>query len=64
MSQTAIEKIGSWLLIKGHTKRGLAKELGISVSTLNNRLSGKCGWKWNEGAKLVELGICSASDLL
>lgn len=64
MSQTMQDRIGSWLLEKGHTKRGLAKELGISESTLANRLNGTHGWKWREIAALSQLLGCSVAELL
>ena len=42
------EKVGSWLLKSGNTKARLAKELGMSAATLNNRLSGETEWSWKE----------------
>lgn len=56
------EKVGAWLLKGGNTKANLAKELGMSAATLNNRLSGETGWSWKEVCDLVEVLGCELSD--
>lgn len=56
------EKVGAWLLTSGNTKQLLADKLGISVGTLNNRLSGEFEWSWNEVCTLAEIIGCSLSD--
>lgn len=65
------EKVGAWLLIGGHTKQILAEKLGMSVGTLNNRLSGEFEWSWSEGAtwprssaascRTFDKGVCGLS---
>ena len=42
------EKVGDWPLKSDHTKAQLAKELGVTVPTLNNRLSGETELSWKE----------------
>lgn len=56
------EKVGAWLLISGNTKHLLSDKLGMSVGTLNNRLSGETEWSWNEVCKLAEITGCALSD--
>lgn len=56
------EKVGAWLLIAGHTKQALAEKLGMSVGTLNNRLSGEFEWSWSEVCQLAEIIGCHLSD--
>lgn len=56
------EKVGAWLLTAGHTKQVLAEKLGMSVGTLNNRLSGEFEWSWNEVCQLSEIVGCQLSD--
>lgn len=56
------EKVGAWLLIAGHTKQLLAEKLGMSVGTLNNRLSGEFEWSWSEVCQLAEIIGCHLSD--
>lgn len=56
------EKVGAWLLISGNTKAKLANDLGMSVGTLNNRLSGETEWSWKEVCDLAEIIDCKLSD--
>lgn len=42
------EKVGNWPLKSDHTKAQLAKELGVTAPTLNNRLSGETELSWKE----------------
>ncbi|OUP10964.1 helix-turn-helix transcriptional regulator [Collinsella sp. An2] len=56
------EKVGAWLLISGNTKAKLANDLGMSVGTLNNRLSGETEWSWKEVCDLAEIINCKLSD--
>lgn len=56
------EKVGAWLLKEGNTKVLLSKQLGMSVGTLNNRLSGETEWTWNEVCKLSSVLGCSLAD--
>lgn len=58
------EKIGAWLLRDGNTKKQLSDALGISVSTLNNRLAGEYEWTWNEVRKLADVIGCSLDEFL
>lgn len=57
------EKVGAWLLVKGNTKQGLASMLGISVSTLANRLDGSYGWSWEEACALAHVLNVSIAEL-
>lgn len=56
------EKVGAWLLVAGNTKQLLAKQLGMSTGTLNNRLSGENEWTWNEVCRLADVLGCNLSD--
>ena len=56
------EKVGAWLLKTGNTKARLAKELGMSAATLNNRLSGETEWTWKEVCDLANVLSCKLSD--
>lgn len=56
------EKVGAWLLKEGNTKKLLAEKLGISVGTLNNRLSGEIEWTWTEVCDLAKAIGCELSD--
>ena len=56
------EKVGSWLLKRGNTKARLAKELGMSAATLNNRLSGETEWRWKEVCDRANVLNCKLSD--
>lgn len=56
------ELIGSWLIKPGNTKKLLAEKLGISVGTLNNRISGGYEWTWGEACKLADVLGCSLSE--
>ena len=56
------EKVGAWLLKEGNTKTRLANALGVSVGTLNNRLSGDCEWTWSEVCALSDILECPLSD--
>lgn len=56
------EKVGAWLLISENTKAKLANDLGMSVGTLNNRLSGETEWSWKEVCDLAEIIDCKLSD--
>lgn len=49
------ELIGAWLIKPGNTKKLLAEKLGISVGTLNNRLSGGYEWTWGEACRLSDV---------
>lgn len=57
------EKIGAWLLEKGHTQKGLAKILGISTVCLGDKLSGKTDWTWTQAKTLAEFFGCSLDEL-
>lgn len=59
LEQTIIQ----WLDAPGHTKRGLALELGISTVALNNKLNGDAPWKWSEVCTISELVGCSLDSL-
>lgn len=61
--KTINEKIGAWLLEKGHTKQGLASQLGISDQTLDNRLDGTYGWTWDEVILLADYLGTSLDEL-
>lgn len=56
------EKVGAWLLKEGNTKKLLAEKLGISVGTLNNRLSGEIEWTWKEVCDLAEAIGCDLHE--
>lgn len=56
------EKVGAWLLKSGNTKQSLAGELGMSVGTLNNRLSGENEWSWKEVCDLADIFGCNLAD--
>lgn len=56
------EKVGAWLLKSGNTKANLAKSLGMSAATLNNRLAGETEWSWKEVCDLGEFLECELED--
>ena len=56
------EKVGAWLLKSGNTKAQLAKKLGVSAATLNNRLTGETEWSWKEVCDLADIIDCKLSD--
>lgn len=56
------EKVGAWLLKSGNTKAQLAKKLGVSAATLNNRLAGETEWSWKEVCDLAGIIDCRLSD--
>lgn len=56
------ERVGSWLIKSGNTKVKLAELLGMSVGTLNNRLSGETEWSWKEVCHLANILNCNLSD--
>lgn len=62
--ETGINKaIMEWLFESSeHTKAKLAKSLGITQKTLNNRIRGEVGWRWSEVVALAELTGCNVSD--
>ena len=57
------EKIGAWLLEKGHTQTKLAGILGISTVCLGDKISGKTDWSWSQAKALADLFECSLDDL-
>lgn len=63
MSTRINEKLGAWLLDKSHTKAMLAKILGMSRPTLDNRLDGKSKWTWDEAIAIANLTECTLNDL-
>lgn len=57
------EKLGAWLLKKENTKTELAKRLGISRPTLDNRINGTSKWTWEEAVLVAEITGCTLDDL-
>ena len=57
------EKIGAWLLEKGHTQKRLAEILGISTVCLGDKISGKTDWTWSQAKTLAGLFDCSLDEL-
>ena len=57
------EKIGAWLLEKGHTQTKLAGILGISTVCLGDKISGKTDWSWSQAKILANLFGCSLDEL-
>lgn len=64
LNQSIANKIGVWLFERGHTKKSLAAELGMSVTTLNSRLRGTTQWMWPEVVQLAGMFGCSTQDLI
>lgn len=63
LNQSITEKVGVWLFERGHTKKGLAADLDMSVTTLNSRLRGMTNWMWPEVAQLSEILGCTTDEL-
>lgn len=63
MTQRINEKIGAWLLEKGHTRDILADEIGITRPTLNGRLSGASEWNWCEVIEVARVTNTSLNEL-
>ena len=57
------EKVGAWLLEKGHTRTSLAASLGITTVTLDNKLTGETDWSWTQAKKLAGILDCSLDEL-
>ena len=57
------EKVGAWLLEKGHTRTSLAATLGITTVTLDNKLTGETDWSWSQAKKLADILDCSLDEL-
>lgn len=64
MNQSITNKVAAFLIDPNHTKKGLAAALGMSVTTLNNRLSGKHPWMWPEVKTLAQILGCSTNDFV
>ena len=62
-TQKINEKLGAWLLEEGHTRDQLAKELGMSRPTLQNRINGTAKWEWEEVVKVSRLTGCTLNEL-
>lgn len=62
MNDVFYTKLGNWLLEEGHTKKQLAKELGISYAILNNRINKKSGWTWEKVCTIAEFFECDLQD--
>lgn len=62
-TQVINEKLGAWLLVDGHTRDQLAKELGMTRPTLFNRINGTAKWEWEEVVKVSKLVGCSLDEL-
>ncbi len=62
-TQKINEKLGAWLLEDGHTRDQLAKELGMSRPTLQNRINGTTKWEWEEVVKVSLLTGCTLNEL-
>jgi len=62
-TQKINEVLGAWLLVKGHTRDQLAKELGMTRPTLQNRINGTAKWEWEEVVKISQLTECSLNEL-
>lgn len=63
MNQVIKTRVGAWLLERGHTKRSLAAELGMTTATLNNKLVGRYDWSWPQVIRLAEILGCTPDDL-
>ena len=63
MTQQINEKLGAWLLVDGHTREMLAKEIGITRPTLAGRLSGESKWNWNEVIEVARITNSSLNEL-
>ncbi len=63
-TQKINEKLGAWLLSDKHNTRDkLAKELGMTRPTLQNRLNGTSKWEWEEVIKVSKLTGCTLNEL-
>lgn len=47
-------EVRHWLFKTGTTKKDLARILGFTPETLNNKLSGRSDWTWSETVRLSE----------
>ena len=62
-TQKINEKLGAWLLEEGHNRDLLAKELGMTRPTLQNRINGTAKWEWEEVIKVSQLTNCTLNEL-
>lgn len=63
MTQIINEKLGAWLLTPGNTRDILAEKIGITRQTLDKRLVGASGWKWQEVIAVSQLTGASLNEL-
>ncbi len=63
MTDRINEKLGAWLLEKGHNSENLAAQIGISRPALRDRLNGEAQWKWGEVIRVAEITNCTLNEL-
>lgn len=49
--------VSAYLKNTAETRRTLAEKLGMSVSSLSNRLNGNTAWQYSDIDRLINLGI-------
>lgn len=61
-TQTVIERLGAYCSVNGVKKHAIASELGLTLNSLNNKLTGKSPFLFDEVLKLADILECSIDD--
>ncbi len=57
------ERVGAFLERTGMTKKQLAEEMGMPVSTFHSKLSGQSEFSFSEGRRLARILDCTTDEM-
>lgn len=57
------ERVGAYLERTGVTKKQLAEEMGMPISTFHSKLSGQTEFSFSEGRRLARILDCTTDEL-